>query len=60
MPLHDHPEKAVKSKRERPEPDGLAEPKTDNEDLDQDYDLRAPAHKPPEAAQTPQTEVPRS
>ncbi len=41
-------------------PDGPPQPQTDNEDLDQDYDLKAPAHKPPEGGEAPATEVPGS
>ena len=41
-----------------PQPDAPVEPKPDNEDLDRDYDLKSPAHKPPDGGQPSETEGP--
>ncbi len=58
MRPQDRREKAVPDSSRRPEPDAVIQPKADNEDIDRDYDLKSPTHKPPDGGEASETEVP--
>jgi hypothetical protein len=58
MKQHDQREKSMPDTAGRPKPDGPVENEADNEDLDRDYDLKSPAHKPPDGGEPSETEAP--